>query len=575
MKRWRYREHDPAVVDRLAAEQRVPRIVAALLAQRGITRSDEAAGFLDPALAQLGDPFRMLGMKPAVERLRRAIANRERILIYGDYDVDGTAAVVVLNKAIELAGGKADFHVPHRLKDGYGMRQEVIEQAAREQVRLLISVDTGIRESAVVERARELGIDCVITDHHLPDAAVPRALAVLNPNQPGCGYPDKNLSGVGVAFKLSQALLGGLDWPTERLRRVLTSMLKIVAIGTVADMVPLVGENRVFAKIGLEGLRQAVNPGLKALLEVASLAGKRALTAGDVAFRLAPRLNAAGRMDTAREVIELFTTRDPREALRLAQKLDQLNAERQRAENDVVEQIAERLAEMPPPAEMPCIVVEGEGWHAGVIGIVASRVVERYHRPTLVLSVDPDSGLATGSGRSISGYHLLEGLESVAELFVRFGGHRHAAGCTLPIDRIPELRERLNRHAGGVLGPADFIPAIELDGELPFAQITDPIMHQIGRLAPYGLGNPTPLFSAAGVRLKAAPKIINEKHLKMQMEHDRIIFTAMGWRMADRLDGLQSDSLVDTAFSVEPDTYWGGWQLNLRDFRASNRETPV
>ena len=569
MKRWLYRPYDQATVERLQAEHRLSPLLATLLAQRDITSSEDAQQFLHADLSDLHDPLRMLGMQAAVDRLRRAIANSERVLIYGDYDVDGTTAVVILRTAIEMAGGKAEFHVPHRIQDGYGMRTDVIERAARDGVGLIISVDTGIRETAVVDRARELGIDTIITDHHLPEAGVPRALAVLNPNQPGCSYPDKSLSGVGVAFKLSQALLGGLDWPPDRLRRVLESMLKVVAIGTIADVVPLTGENRVFTRIGLAGLTRSVNPGLKALLEVSDLSQKRRLSATDVAFRLAPRLNAAGRMDTAGEVIELFTTRDATQARQIAQKLDQLNTDRRQAEAAVVREILERLEGIPPPAELPCIVVEGEGWHRGVIGIAASRIVERFHRPTLVLSTNAEEATATGSGRSIPAFHLLQALEHVHDVFERFGGHRQAAGCTLQIGRIAELRERLNRYASGVLQPVDFKPVLEVDTELEFRYITDAMMEDLSRLEPYGFGNPKPLFSAKGLRLQTAPEILKEKHLKLRIAQDNFGFSAVGWRMGGRADGLASGSEIQAAFSIEPDFYWGGWRLELEDFHLA------
>ena len=373
-----------------------------------------------------------------------------------------------------------------------------------------------------------------------------------------------------MAFKLSQALLAGLDWPPDRLRRVLESMLKMVAIGTIADMVPLIGENRVFARIGLEGLSRSVNPGLKALLEVSDLSQKRSLSAGDVAFRIAPRLNAAGRMDTAGEVIELFTTRDDEKAKSIAQKLDQLNRDRQQTEAAVVREILERLEAAPPGVEMPCIVVEGEGWHAGVIGIVASRIVERFHRPTLVLSVNTEEGTATGSGRSIPGFHLLEGLEHVHDVFERFGGHRQAAGCTLAIHRIGELRERLNRYAASVLKAEDFVPIVEIDANLEFRAISDQTMAELARLEPHGFGNPRPRFSAKGLRLKTAPELLKEKHLKLRVEQDRVSFSAVGWRMAARAEGLVLGSEIHAAFSVEPDFYWGGWQLELEDFHLAS-----
>ncbi len=569
MKRWNYRDSDPAAAEALRTELKIGELAAKLLTQRGVRRPEDAQRFLNPRLDDLHDPYGMLGMRAAVERLRGAIAKQEGILIYGDYDVDGTSAVVVLRAAIELAGGKADFHVPHRVRDGYGMRADVIEQAARDNVRLLISVDTGIRESAVVERASELGIDSIVTDHHLPDTAVPPALAVLNPNQPGCGYPDKSLCGVGVAFKLAQALLSELGWPQAKLRRVVESLLKLVAIGTIADVVPLIGENRVFAKLGLEGLRDPRNPGLKALLDTAGFSAAKSPSAGSVAFRVAPRINAAGRMDTAREVIELFTTREPARATAIADKLNTLNTQRQQTEEAILREITKRLEEIPPPEEMPVIVEAGEGWHAGVIGIVASRVVERFHRPTLVLSANLAEGTATGSGRSIRAFHLLEALESVADLFERFGGHRQAAGCTLAIERVPELRRRLGEHGKQVLKSEDFVPTLDLDAELPFSSINDGTMAELARLAPHGLANPSPRFSTANLRLTGDPRIFKEKHLKLFLSSEEKSMGAIGWRMAEKGRGLTRDSRLDVAYTVEPDTYYGGWQLVLEDFREA------
>jgi len=335
-------------------------------------------------------------------------------------------------------------------------------------------------------------------------------------------------------------------------------------------VVPLIGENRVFARIGLAGLARSVNPGLNALLEVSDLSQKRRLSATDVAFRLAPRLNAAGRMDTAGEVIELFTTRDAGQARRIAQKLDQLNSDRQQTEAAVVREILERLEAGPPPADMACIVVEGEGWHAGVIGIVASRIVERFHRPTLVLTTNAEEGTATGSGRSIPGFHLLQALEQVHDVFERFGGHRQAAGCTLAISRIAELRERLNRYAAGVLKAEDFVPIVELDADLEFRYICDQMMAELARLEPHGFGNPRPLFSAKGLRLKTAPELLKEKHLKLRIEQDKVSFNAVGWRMAARAGGLALGSEINAAFSVEPDFYWGGWRLELEDFHLAS-----
>ena len=440
---WRLRSVDAQQVDLLATQLRdnpqfqikgppAAATLARLLVAREICDADSAARYLSPSLAHLHSSLLMSGMKAAVERIEAAIERKETILIYGDYDVDGTTAIIILKTAIEMCGGTADFHVPHRIRDGYDMRDDVIERAAAAGIRLIVSVDMGIRAFAPADTAQRLGVDLIVTDHHLPGAdGVPKALAVLNPNQAGCDYPCKVICGAGVAFKLAQALI-------ERRRegdqsRLLLSFMKIVALATIADSVPLSGENRVFAKLGLKALRTAVNPGLKALLEVAQLGG-RPLTSGEVAFRIAPRINAAGRMDVARDVIELFSVKDTARAGELAGRLDQLNAERQEEERRIVEAIEARIEEDPALRDSFCMVVDGEGWHRGVIGITATRVVERYGRPALVVSRDGDE--AHGSGRSIRPFHLLNALESCSALFTRFGGHSHAVGFLFP-DRCP------------------------------------------------------------------------------------------------------------------------------------------
>src|SRR5713101_5226702 len=417
-------------------------VVADMLVRRGIDEPEAARRFLVPELAHLHDPLQMSGMKSALDRLEAAVERKEKVLIYGDYDVDGTTAIVILKTAIELCGGAADFHVPHRIREGYDLRDDVIERAAAAGVRLIISVDMGIRAFAPAETARRLGIDLIVTDHHLPGPdGVPNAFAVLNPNQAGCEYPSKQLCGAGVAFKLAQGLMQRrLDGKDQS--RLLTSFMKVVAIATIADAVPLTGENRVFAKLGLEALRTAVNPGLKSLLEVAQISPKRAPTSSEVGFRIAPRINAAGRMDIARDVIELFSVKDVVRARELANRLDRLNGDRQEEERRILQSITSRFEEEPALYDAFCIVVDGEGWHRGVIGITATRIVERYGRPALVISRDSEQ--AHGSGRSISAFHLLNALESCAGLFTRFGGHSHAVGFSLPAARVPELRAHLD-----------------------------------------------------------------------------------------------------------------------------------
>jgi single-stranded-DNA-specific exonuclease len=490
-------------------------VLADLLVRRGITDLAAAQRFLTPTLDHLHDPLLMSGMKTALDRLDAAVERKERILIYGDYDVDGTTAIVILKTAIELCGGAADFHVPHRIREGYGMRDEVIERAASEGVRLIISVDTGIRAFAAADAARRTGVDLIVTDHHLPGLdGVPQALAVVNPNQSGCDYPCKHLCGAGVAFKLAQGLMQRRLDPKDQ-SRLLMSFMKVVAIATIADAVPLLGENRVFAKLGLEGLRHPVNAGLKALLEVAKLGDGRALTSTEVAFRIAPRVNAAGRMDVARDVVELFSVKDLERAREIAGRLDKLNSDRQDEERHIMESILQRLAEEPALREAYCVVVDGDGWHRGVIGITATRIVERYGRPTLVISREVEE--AHGSGRSIPAFHLLNAIESCPELFSRYGGHAHAVGFALPTTNIQKLRDHLDQYARARLTSADFEPQLQFDRELPLEEVTPELHHALTLLEPFGMENPEPIFTAKSVRLMQPPQAVKEKHARLRV----------------------------------------------------------
>jgi len=572
--RWLIPECNPTEVEALAAALGISPPAARVLAARDLRDPQAARRFLRPSLADLHPPFELRGMREAIERLRRAIAAGERILIYGDYDVDGATSVVILKKAIEMAGGTASFFVPHRLRDGYGMRSEVVEEAASNGVKLIISVDTGIRAAEVVRRANELAIDVIITDHHLPETDLPAALAVLNPNRPDCAYPDKNLCGAGVAFKLVQALFASLEWPPEKQQRVTESFLKLVAIGTVADVVPLMGENRIIVKHGLRGLRDVRNPGLRALLDVAGFSNGRVPSSTDVAFRIAPRINAAGRMDTANAVIEMFLTADAARARELAQQVHTLNGERQQAEAEVIQQIVEECVRAPVDDAQRALVFAADNWHRGVVGIVASRLVERFHRPVFVLSRNPEDGLAQGSGRSIRPFHLLAALESMADLFERFGGHRQAAGVTLAADRIDLFRARLNDYAAARLTLDDLAPQVEIDAVLELCEINERSVAELFSLAPFGCGNPEPLFAALDVEVAGPPAVWKEKHLRVMLRQNGRSLVLKAWNFAGRVADLPPGARVDIAFTLEEDAYAAArglppWGAVLRDFRPA------
>jgi single-stranded-DNA-specific exonuclease len=600
--------------------------LAGLLIRRGMAEPESAARFLAPSLDHLHAPEQMTGLRAAVDRLDAAIERKEPMLIYGDYDVDGTMAIIILKTAIELCGGTADFHVPHRIREGYDLRDDVIERAAAAGIRLIISVDMGIRAFAPAETAQRLGVDLIVTDHHLPGPdGVPKALTVVNPNQAGCEYPYKQLCGAGVAFKVAQGLMQRrLDAKDQT--RMLLSFMKVVAIATIADSVPLTGENRVFAKLGLDQLRRAVNPGLKALLEVAQTSTKRPPNSTEVAFRIAPRINAAGRMDIARDVIDLFSVKDTDQARLLAGKLDRLNAERQEEERRILRSIEERVSGDPALCEAYCIVVDGEGWHRGVIGIAATRVVERYHRPAMVISRDGEE--AFGSGRSIRPFHLLEAVESSGSLFTRYGGHSHACGFSMPSANVAQLRTQLDAFARSRLTLADFDPVLGVEAELDLDEITPALFQMLCLLEPYGAGNHEPAFCACGVRLIAPPKILKDKHIKLKLKSReksgnlmfseaeqpelseaailaipcchpdgaaitpaqkaeaaggqlktgdrelRTAFSALGWHMAERLQQspLLAGDEIDIAFTIghndHPD--FGGLELSLRDFKPQS-----
>ena len=567
--RWIQAETHPQEAEALAQAAHLPVVLAELLVSRGITTSSEAFAFLNPEVAHLHDPLLMLGMKAAVERVESAIARKEPILLYGDYDVDGTTAVVLLKTTIELLGGEVRFHVPHRLREGYGLQSGVLEDAYAGGVRLVITVDTGMRAFAEAETARRLGLDLIITDHHLAkiDDSVPLALAILNPNQHACGYPEKSLCGASIALKLAQTLLERHD--ADRTRdKLLPSFLKMAAIATIADAVPLRGENRVIAALGLRELRKPVGAGLRALFAAAQLdPATKPINGFDIAFRLAPRINAAGRMDVASEIIELFCTRDAARATELANKLERLNRDRRETEARALASIEARLATDAELAAAHLVVVDGEGWHRGVIGILASRVVERTAKPALVISIE--DGVAHGSGRSVDGFQLLNAIETCADLFTRFGGHAFAVGFALPAASLPELKRRLAACAAELLAAREPERLIHIHADLPLHQITAVLAGWLRKLEPLGHGNPEPIFVARNARLLSAPRIMKDRHLRLELTQDEGLSPtrAVGWDMAARSAelGLTQGSQVDVAYRIRENLHpdFGGLEIEI------------
>jgi single-stranded-DNA-specific exonuclease len=547
----------------------MPAIVARLLCQRGFADPELAIRFLNPSLDHLHDPMVLAGMRLAVDRLFAAIARREKIGIHGDYDVDGITSTVMLRRALELLGADVVHFIPERLRDGYGLQPSAVERLHADGVALIVSVDCGIRGAEAARRARELGVDLIITDHHEPDEALPDALAVINPKRVDCAYPDKSLAGVGVALKVVQALCRGAGREAW-----LPGFIKVAAIGTLADVVPLVGENRVIAKLGLDLLSRGPHKvGLRALLDVSGLTGKT-IDSYHISFLLAPRVNAAGRMSTPDIATRLLLASDEAmgaQVRELAQQLDGENLRRQEEEARVLAAAKKIVVTNPDVGARSVLVVAGEGWHRGVVGIVASKLVDTFHRPAIVLSLE--DGVAHGSCRSIPAFDMLGALERCASLFIRFGGHRQAAGVALDAARVRDLRAAVNTVADESLGPEDLMPSLRIDGDLGFRSITGAVAAGVAALAPFGAGNPRPVFAARRVEIVDGPRILKDRHLKMALKQDGRIFRAVAWRAAEQHDDLvEHKSAVDVAFSLEQNQYNGEvyTELTIADVRPSD-----
>lgn len=568
---WDTAAYDAASVDRLSRTLGVSTIIARLLCNRGLNDPDRARQFLNPSLDDLHDPFRLTDMTVAIERIRGAIARRERIAIHGDYDVDGVTSTVILRRALEMLGADVIHFIPERLRDGYGLQIPALDRLHAEGVRLVISVDCGIRAADAARHAAALGLDLIITDHHEPDDALPPALAVINPKRRDCLYPDKDLAGVGVALKVVQALCLQADRTSW-----LPAFVKIAALGTLADMVPLTGENRIIAKLGLGMLSSGRHRvGLRSLLEVCGLAGKE-IDSYHVGFVIGPRINAAGRMSTPDIAARLLLASDEAmadEAKGLAELLDSENLRRRAEEAAIVVEARAAVDSDPDIGSRSIIVVSGDNWHRGVIGIVASKLVDALQRPAIVLSRDGD--IAHGSCRSVPSFNMLAALESCSEVMTAFGGHKQAAGLTLASSRISELRTRVNAHADLHLKEGDLTRRLAVDGALTFQSITDRVASDLAALGPFGIGNPRPVFSASAVEIVDGPRVLKQRHLRMSFRQDGKVIRGIAWRAADRAQFVTDHrGAIDVAFSLEQDEWKGEryLQLSVADFRAS--ETP-
>ena len=557
---WQIREQDLISQDRLMKAISISPIIAQLLVNRNIKIVKDAEFFLNPSLLNLHDPFLMKSMAQAVARIKRAISGKEKILIYGDYDVDGISATALLSTVLKRLKADVDTFIPSRLEDGYGLSAQNISSIHKRGIELIITVDCGITAIVEVDILNSLGIDIIITDHHTPGDKLPDTDIILNPLQEGCSYPDKNLAGVGVAFKLASGLLGKDDnWLYEQ--------LDLVSLGTVADVVPLIGENRILVKNGLSELTHTKKEGLRALIEESYLKGKE-ITSYHVGYILAPRINAAGRLGKPEVSLELLLTDNPKQASELAKMLTKENRSRQKLEDVVLRQALARIETEVDFARQRVIVLEGENWHKGIIGIVASRIVDRFYRPTVMISMDGDEG--RGSCRSIRNFNLVNALSECTDLLKRYGGHKNAAGLTIDKMSLNGFKEKINLIANERISDEHLIPSIKIDTEIPISSLSKDLLDDLDSLGPFGFGNPRPVFSSQNLSIRNVPQILRRSTLKMWVTDGKITAEAVGFNMADSLPSDPLKQRIDLAYSCDLNTYKGitSITLQIKDMRV-------
>ncbi|HET7275289.1 MAG TPA: single-stranded-DNA-specific exonuclease RecJ [Longimicrobiaceae bacterium] len=558
---------DTAAIERLQSELRLPAALCRLLVQRGHARSEAARSFLRPHPDQIHSPALLAGIADAVSRLRAAIDARETILVHGDYDVDGICATALYVRVLRSFGARAHPFVPNRLIDGYDLSEAGIRAAATVGASLILTGDCGIVAHDAVDMARAAGVDVIVTDHHTPGATLPSAVAVVNPNRPDCRYPNKGLAGVGVAYKLCCALATELGFGADRI----ACYLDLVALATVADLAPLTAENRVLVRWGLKVLARTPNPGLRALLRTTGLADKPEISAGQVGFVLAPRLNAVGRMGDAARGVQLLLTDDDREAGQIAAVLEDENKWRRAVDTETLRDAMKQVELEFDPDRDRGVVLAAEGWHPGVIGIVASRVVEQIYRPTVMIAVG--NGEGKGSGRSISGFHLYDAMHECKQYLTRFGGHRAAAGCSIDPRNIDGFRDAFNAQAKSLLTDDMLIPEVRIDLEVRLDEANEENCRLLRHAAPFGIGNPTPVFAVRDVTASAR-RVVGKNHLKMRLESGGYSLDAIGFGMGERIDDPDlASGQMDVAFKLEENEWNGRHRLQARlvDLRAPAR----
>ncbi len=563
--------------DSMASALGIAPFIAQLLFNRGVDNVDSGREFLSPKLNALHEPELMAGTKTAVARIREALENDEKVVIYGDYDVDGTTGTAILWHCLKLAGKEVDFYVPHRIDEGYGLHSDAVKQLSEDGYSLMITVDCAITAVEPVKLAKSLGMDVIITDHHTPPAELPPATAIVHPNLPGESYPNPDLCGSGVAYKLAWAIakqFSGGQKVLPRFREFLLAATSLAALGTIGDVVPLVGENRALTTWGINGLLNSQNPGIRALMEKAGL--DKNLTSRDVAFLLAPRLNAAGRLGHARLAIELFTTESETKAQQIANYLDQQNKDRQKIEKKIVEDACTKInAAGWNKNEWKVLVIDEENWHSGVVGIVAGRILDKYHKPTIVLTAN-EKGYYHGSARSIDGFNIYNALDACKEHLIEFGGHAKAAGMKVAPEKIHDFRLALNQYASEHLNEEDIKKIINIDTETKLHELTYNAINNLSRLEPIGEGNPRVILAARGLQLVGPPRKMGKagEHLSMLVKdptRDNLTMRAVAFKMADLEKTLIDAQTIDIAFSPKLNHFNGNTtvEMMVEDIKTS------
>ncbi len=561
---WKVKQPNPKLQREIGQALNISEILAQVLINRGVSSAKEAQDFLDCDFANLHDPFLLKEMKKAVQRIKKAITRDEKIMVWGDYDIDGITSVALLIFVLKEMGARVSHYLPNRLEEGYGLNRKGAREAGEKGIGLLITVDCGISAHREITYLKNLGIDTIVTDHHQPkeDKLPQSACAIINPLQKDCPYPYKHLSGVGLAAKLAAAL-------TNNQKDILDKHLDIVALGTVGDVVPITGENRVLVKHGLASLTQTKKLGLRALMEVSGLAN-REINAGHIGYILGPRINASGRLGSPEDSLRLLLAETEEQAQNLAQKLNRGNRLRQRIENQTLQEAIAQVESRINFKEHNIIVLGAPHWHQGVIGIVASRLVERYFRPTIMMSVEDEFG--RGSGRSIGNFHLLEAVTRCKDLLEEYGGHRRACGIRLKRDKFAKFFQTINRVAGEMLMPEDLIPTLDIDVQLPLSNLNVDLIDSLEALAPFGTDNPQPIICSSKLKVRSKPGVVAGNHIKFWVTDGRLTCEAIGYNKVGIFPGLQEGQLIDLAYSPSINNWQGNLsiQLKIEDLKISS-----